>query len=89
MKTFSFPKAISLNEIEIESVNIVFDTVFPDCKTLSEARSLHQKVGEELCNTVNKVLSGGTIDALLGAMLVRRGSMFIVPFKEVGNAQER
>ena len=56
---------------------------FPGCNSsssLTESRQLHAQQGAALADALFSSLPGGTIDELLAEMMVRRASLFRVPF---------
>jgi hypothetical protein len=44
------------------------------------AREFYQREGEQLAEAIFKHLPGGTVDQVIRALLLRRASLFVVPF---------
>lgn len=66
----------------IESATIVIDREMPRLhgeNTIEEHNQICDKESEALCDILFKTLPGGILDRVVGKMMMRRASSFIVP----------
>jgi hypothetical protein len=80
MKNRSFYKAQRFCEAvdEVESATIVFDTPFPGKVNTREADNIFIFDAGKIEELLYEVLPGGTYDRLLGEMLSRKSTHYIV-----------
>jgi hypothetical protein len=72
-----------IGNYEPEHIAIILKNTFPDCKDkdwLEKSKSLFKSDAEKLEKILLDSLPGGTYDALLGEMLKRKASSFVVSF---------
>ena len=80
MDTIEFYKGRSIGDSKAENTRLHFVNEFPDYKDLETSTKLFNNEADYLENALNKVLPGGTYDALLCAMLKRKQNHFVVSF---------
>lgn len=80
MKTINIYKAQPVIKSEpVTSVTIVIDREVPSGSDLEEWRQIIDKEASELCTVLCDTLPQGVTDALLGKLLARKASLFVVP----------
>ena len=77
-KTLNFMKAVQIGDKEIHDTTIILKETFPDNANLKESDKLFELEATALENILINTLPGGTYDRLLGKMLQRKSSHFIV-----------
>jgi len=82
VKTIKANKAQKLNGKPAESIRIELGEEFPTNLSLEKSRSLFKKQGELLAASLWMSLPGGTVDALIIALLTRKHSSLIVRMPE-------
>ena len=80
VKTIEFYKGQSIGDSKAEDLRLSFINEFPEYKDLETSTKLFNNEADFLENALNKVLPGGTYDALLCAMLKRKQSHYVVSF---------
>jgi len=92
MQTVNVKKAHrTFRDQPVQDVQIIIQDEIPDTSNLESTKNnLHQFQfdAENLEIALINALPGGTYDRLLGAMLQRKASQFIVPFENLMNVQE-
>lgn len=83
MKRISVLKAEGYTGEEVESMVIVAETTikYDQGRSLDELDKVFNDDAEKLEETLHKTLPGGTYDRLIGMMLTRKASHFIVPIE--------
>ncbi len=83
MREISIHRADGLNtEDQVRPVVIRVDQTQPVYTSSDQARERFKADGDALAEALWSVLPGGTVDALIGALLARRASMFRVRFPQ-------
>ena len=77
-KTLNLMKAVQMIDREVHNTTILFKDTFPDNASLKESDKLFELEATALENILINTLPGGTYDRLLGKMLQRKSSHFIV-----------
>ena len=76
-------RASPIGDREVQQVTIEIHDEMPECNstmTLTKYHQLHVQQGAALADVLFQSLPGGTIDELLAEMMVRRASLFRIPF---------
>ena len=80
MKTVYLHKAQAVtSRSAVESVTLVFDDEIPDTLTLKQYERLYDEQAEQLVALLTSVMAQGVLDRVLGKLMLRRASMFVVP----------
>lgn len=88
MKNISIYKAQEIYKGQnIENLTITFDETIPEYKheDLAKLYIIFQEQAELLQQSLSAILPGGVYDRLLGFMMKRRASSFIVPLFDKDN----
>ncbi len=84
MKTIEIYVGQPIGNDEVQPLAIILKNTFPDCKDkdwMEKSKSLFKSEAEKLEKILIDSLPGGTYDALLGEMLKRKASCFVVSHK--------
>lgn len=81
MKTIKIFKAQRIVRSEpIESLTIVFDEELPeDKRSLGEYEKLYDFEADHLVDALTSVLSQGVLDRVIGKLMLKRASLFVIP----------
>jgi hypothetical protein len=79
MTTHRIYKAQGLRGDEVESVTIVLEEEFPDFETQGESIKSFDDTSDRLAEVLVKTLPGGTLDRLIGKLLLKTATSLIVP----------
>jgi len=81
MKTIKIFKAQCIVRDEpIESLTIVFDEEVPeDKRPLGEYEKLYDFEAEHLVDALTSVMPQGVLDRVIGKLMLKRASLFVVP----------
>lgn len=82
MREISIFRARPIGEVPVPDVRITIKDAIEESGSLDCARSLYRAQGEQLADAFMRSLPGGTVDALVLALLERKVSLFRVPFQE-------
>lgn len=88
MKNIEVHKAQSSGDVPIDSFCITADKQFPDNDgeyRLRDSVAMFDADAELIVSILCKSLPGGTLDRLLGKLLERKASLFVVPMFEPEN----
>jgi hypothetical protein len=73
-----YPKAI------VEPLTIIIDGTIPTRHSLLEYREMYKEEALKLVDALFETLPGGTFDAMLAEMLIRKASVLRVSYQEGG-----
>lgn len=83
METINLFKAQRIVSTEpIESLTLIFDREIPDNKDipLGEYERAFEHQAGLLADALSQILPGGTLDRLIGKLLLKKASLFIIPY---------
>ena len=83
MKTVKISKAQPIGDQKIENVTIEIWVEFPDIDSVPMSKLQHLSEASDLELALYNALPGGTYDRLLGLMLARKATHFVVAHGEL------
>ncbi len=80
MKKIYIYKAQPIGDSKVEQTNIIIKNKLPKFNDIETSRSFFTDEAQKIEETLFNTIPGGTYDRLLGEMLKRKASSFVVPF---------
>jgi hypothetical protein len=81
VKTLQVHKAQGFRENGVESVTLILDTEVPNFRELNEYRDFYDAEAEQILEVL-KHLPGGTVDRVIGKLLMLKASLLAIPLFE-------